>query len=371
MALAIVVTAIVLAGVIAFLVCTDCFTNWNKYCQWGHDYGENGVCSRCGKEKEPAVAAEYFQIQADESADKLIKLAQIDRKAYSVMGIPASVESAYTLTATLEPSNSDNKRVVWSVEFANPDSAWASGKNPESYVKAQPTVDGSAQATVTCLAPFSEPINVVATSEDNAGATASCLCDYVKRIVGIDLQLSSSKVAFDAVYTVEAVPQYGDGTIEGTYAVESYQISMIEDLRLALNGLEYKVQGFSGEESGHAIYYATTSKLDINFDIAEHTFSFKGSEPYDVCGQGLASSITNDKLRANALNQLRSLVNNTFKQFVTSNSGHDMVFRFGFTYTYEGKSYVETTATANLKFDAETLAIHVVSLTLDNEHLVF
>ena len=395
--LIIVVTAIVLAGVIALLVCTNCFTNWNKYCQWGHDYDEYGVCKRCGEEKPDNAQAEYFQIEAEANGRNIIALSQINRKAYSVMGIPASVESAYTLTATISPSNADNTRVQWSVEFVNPDSEWATGKDPANYVKAQPTVDGSNQATVTCLKAFSEPINVIATSEDNEGAFASCLCDYVKRVVGMDLSISANTLAFGTSYSVNATPQYSDGTIEGEYAVTGYSMTLVSDIASKLNGLQgtYTVNSGIQKITYVATFQSSASrKINLNVDLKEQTFSFKGASPSYVfgtyttdkstdggfVGQSTSSSVvpyasggidTEDKYYSYAISAMRSAVDNAFKNAVASVTGTHLVFTFGFTYTYGGNSYVETTATANLQFDAETLAIHVIGLTLDNDHIVF
>ena len=370
LALIVLIVAIVCACIIAFLVCTDCFTNWNKYCQWGHNYDDYDICTRCGKEKNANAAAEYFQIEADASADKPIKLAQIDRKAYAVMGIPASVESAYTLTATLEPSNSDNKRVVWTVEFVNPDSEWAKGKNPENFVKAQPTVDGSTQSTVTCLAPFSEPINVIATSEDNKDATASCLCDYVKRLVGVDLQISTDTLMFGTQYTVNATPRYGAGTIDGEYNVTGYSLRLVDEIKNALNGLQ---TARTVANRTTVSTYVVSDTASLNIDLLSNTFSFKGSSPYDAFGtvEFTTQDVVGGHGGSTTGESLQSKVDNKFKEMVNSISGAHMVFTFDFTYIYNGNSYAQTTATANLKFDAETLAIHVISLSLSDDHLVF
>lgn len=369
------IVAVVVAAVIAFLWCTDCFTNWNKYCQWGHDYDEYGICQRCGVEKDINADAEYFQIESEANGKNIIALSQINRKAYSVMGIPASVESAYTLTATLSPSNADNQRVAWTVEFVNPDSEWAKGKNPAQFVKAQPTVDGSNQATVTCLQAFSEPINVIASSEDNSGASASCLCDYVKRVVGMDLQISTNTLAFGTQYTVNATPQYGAGTIDGEYSVSGYRINLVPSIANALNSLTG--ESFSGKYRAKYVCSADTpAKINVNLD--SRSFSFNGSDPFDVFGSyssdmsGVVPTLVGpSETYEQAVFVLRSTVNNTFKEKVTEINGPHMVFTFDFTYTYQGQSFVQTTATANLKFDAETLAIHVLSLTLDNDHIVF
>ena len=39
-----------------------------------------------------------------------------------------------TIQATIKPDNATNKNVSWDVEFVNPESAWAKGKNISDYI---------------------------------------------------------------------------------------------------------------------------------------------------------------------------------------------------------------------------------------------
>lgn len=53
---------------------------------------------------------------------------------YDEYGVSAIAETAYTLTATITPSDATNKKVDWSIAFKNGSSAWASGKTITDYV---------------------------------------------------------------------------------------------------------------------------------------------------------------------------------------------------------------------------------------------
>lgn len=141
-------------------------------------------------------------------------------KLLSDSGEPVAQTSSVTLTATVEPSNATYQAVDWSVSFVNQSSTWASGKTASDYVTVTPTSDGALTATVECLAAFGEPINVTVTSRDNADASATCVCDYLKPVEDINITLKQAgnvveKVSFtengiDTVFS--ATPVYGVGT---------------------------------------------------------------------------------------------------------------------------------------------------------------
>ena len=56
-----------------------------------------------------------------------------------------------TIQATVNPDNTTNKNVSWSVAFVNPESTWAKGKNVADYISVTPQAVGSNIATVECL----------------------------------------------------------------------------------------------------------------------------------------------------------------------------------------------------------------------------
>lgn len=100
---------------------------------------------------------------------------------YAAYGVSALAESAYTVTATITPSNAYIQGVSWSLEFVNSASEWASGKNVSDYVSITPSNENNHIVIVSCLMAFGEQIKLVAISEDDENITASCLLDYSAR----------------------------------------------------------------------------------------------------------------------------------------------------------------------------------------------
>lgn len=87
-----------------------------------------------------------------------------------------------TLTATVYPESAIDKTVTWSAAFADPSSAWASGKNVYDYISVKPTSDGALTAVVSAFQPFGEQIIISVVCRANAKVKASCTVDYGKRL---------------------------------------------------------------------------------------------------------------------------------------------------------------------------------------------
>lgn len=109
---------------------------------------------------------------------------KLSSSEYAENGVSAIAESAYTLTATITPSDAANKKVDWTVAFKNGSSTWASGKTVTDYVTVTPTSDGSLTARVECKAAFGSQIVVTVTSRENRSASATCTADYQQRFLG-------------------------------------------------------------------------------------------------------------------------------------------------------------------------------------------
>ena len=149
-------------------------------------------------------------------------------KLLSDSGEPVAQTSSVTLTATVEPSNATYQAVDWSVSFVNQSSTWASGKTASDYVTVTPTSDGALTATVECLSAFGEQINVTVTSRDNADASATCVCDYLKPVEDFELNIQQNNQAVEKITVYKTTtsgdtnvkigvnPVYGLGTKTGT-----------------------------------------------------------------------------------------------------------------------------------------------------------
>ena len=116
--------------------------------------------------------------------------ARIAAADYSEYGVSPLAESAQTVTATVTPSDALNKKVDWSIAWANASSSWAKSKTVTDYVTLTPTSDGAVTATLECLQPFGEQIIVTATSRDNSSAKGTCTVDYSQRYLGTETYIS-------------------------------------------------------------------------------------------------------------------------------------------------------------------------------------
>lgn len=80
------ITLLLIIAVIVTGVLSDWFTNFNKYCVFGHDYGEIGICTRCGKvkpiENEPEQQPQFNAV-AYASENLLAESAPINKKTPS------------------------------------------------------------------------------------------------------------------------------------------------------------------------------------------------------------------------------------------------------------------------------------------------
>ena len=90
------------AGVVAYF--SDWFTNWDKF------KIEQG-------EPTEETADGGMLIGESEGVGVSLLSEKIAKADYAANGVSPLAESAYTLTATVEPSNAVNKAVDWSVSF--------------------------------------------------------------------------------------------------------------------------------------------------------------------------------------------------------------------------------------------------------------
>lgn len=86
----------------------------------------------------------------------------------------SSEPSSVTLTATVLPESATNKLVDWSIEWLNPNSEFAAGKDVTDYVTVTPLAAGSNTATVTCLLPFDNETIIITVTTRDGGFQATC-----------------------------------------------------------------------------------------------------------------------------------------------------------------------------------------------------
>lgn len=116
--------------------------------------------------------------------------ARIMSAEYEDYGVNALADKAYTLTATIEPSDATNKAVTYTAAWKNANSTWAKGKDVADYVTVQQASEGSLNATVTCLQAFGEQVIITCTVTDNIDLQATCTVDYLRKPLGANLNIT-------------------------------------------------------------------------------------------------------------------------------------------------------------------------------------
>lgn len=117
--------------------------------------------------------------------------AKLPRAAYAANDIDPQADSAYKLTAVIEPDDVSDKSVDWSVAWKDENSTFASGKTVTDYVTITPTSDGSLTANAVCKQAFGEQIIITVSPRKSIGeVSANCMVNYVQKLSGVGLTAS-------------------------------------------------------------------------------------------------------------------------------------------------------------------------------------
>ena len=121
--------------------------------------------------------------ETQENGIQMMKTA-IPVEEYATYGVSEQAEKAYTITATVKPDEATNKKVNWSLAFANAESTWAKGKSISDYVTVSVSGTTNNTAVLTCKQAFGEQILLTAVSEYDSSKSAVCTVDYEKKLTG-------------------------------------------------------------------------------------------------------------------------------------------------------------------------------------------
>lgn len=96
------IAVLLIIAAIVLGVLTNWYTVWNKYCVFGHDYGADNKCIRCGAEKP---------IEELEQANSNVVIQTVMAQGMQLNVAPAPLADnpdTYTLTATITPASADD-----------------------------------------------------------------------------------------------------------------------------------------------------------------------------------------------------------------------------------------------------------------------
>lgn len=353
--------------------------------------------------------------------------AKIPVAEFAANGVSTQAETAYTLTATLDPADVIDKTVDWAVEFVNPSSSWATGKTVTDYVTVTPTSDGALTANVECLQAFGEQIKVVVTSRSNSEAKAECTVDYARRILDYALNIGVGKsdngteydtfidfgqnellIDFAAVSYVDALQgsEYYDGSdvwgarIVSLVTSPDFQYEdddlndpmyVAADVSESLNALfsDYTIkdnmlfENNVNSELTANLQFVATLNSEVRSILSDYfTNCGKNSTTLDfaqvfpnvdecVCSNFLTAwKYECDILGSVDMAKLKSLYNDFFSELVTWLEENPDTPVWTFDVTLTGK-YSTFTKTFTVRFDPETVALPVFNVSLDNGSIVF
>ena len=285
-----------------------------------------------------------------ESTGNGVKLmsAKIAKEDYADYGISPLAETAYQLTASIEPMDATNQEVDWSVSFVNASSAWATGKTVTDYVTVTPTEDGAKTATVANLGAFGEQIKVTVTSRDNPEATAECTVDYVNRLTSATVSIGGGTSIIcsseGTEYDVSLNETYSDGTIESLTTITGATIELTTGFKDAI------------EESTSSLKNLVTKTIGI-------TSGFTSDEDFI---RSFFSTCDNATLLGSPM-----YFKNAFKKQALSFEGSQAIIKVTYKNSYSSEVYKTDTATLEVKFNTEALKTGVTGVTIIGGNIVF
>ncbi len=311
------------------------------------------------KDKEPAP----IETAVDEAGGPVIAQtegngikvmsARIAPMDYQTYGVAKAAESAYLVTATVEPENCTNKTLNMFFNWKNPNSEWATGKAVGEYFAVTKQGDNSWALSVGKA--FGEQVEITVTtsnyvdgdeSEENARLKATCIVDYVKRVKSVVLTTSDSLLCFNSTTTVGYKVTYTDGTIQGNFTAGTVFLSLESDLyntccRALTSGVWQKTQD---------VIFANLSSVEsqqVNVGKCSRFITATGNP-----GTG------------------ESQWQSAFRQYVVADPTPHATLSMEYSYHYQGTAAVTNTATMNIRFDADSLNVDATSVSFDKTHFV-
>ncbi len=273
------------------------------------------------KQETPITETESnFTVTPDNNEFMRLTAMPLTAEQYDDYGIMPVAQSAYTITATIRPSNADDKTVDWSVAWKDSNSSWAKGKTVTNYATVTPTSDGALTASVSCLAAFGEQIIVSVVPRANTDISATCTLDYCQTITGVVSELSHyvyngsaaddtnriSTAATGGPKTVNLTPstysanfyqRYYTLTLSSTYTLPintvsiSYKLNLTNSFRTALTSQGCSPVSTSGATFDTVSNATIGSNKQVTMSFANSGSTGKGcADYYGLLCTGLATS---------------------------------------------------------------------------------
>lgn len=377
--------AIILLAVGVIAALTQGFKSANAYCWLGHDYDENGICTRCGAEKplddivvDLDSQSGFESTSVNNNGIRLLSAVLPNANVQNVLDQYGNGDN-WVLTAEIENDDAANKRMTWSVRWKT--APWGSG-NVTDYVTVTPREDGGLVADVQCLADFGMPIEVVVASEADPNCYATCLFDYVERVRGLKIICDKVRVGsycFSVEYDCSnyTIPSEKNFEADSTYASIG---SITSTLQYAYSGdFATKFSGalINGPEFELVSNYGNNKDWKIDILNPSPNWWFHVCPGYPVSLDSDSVEVLGDKgwQRYFAVKKDSSISADEFRQILSEivKDREDICLfnaSIRFTSTYEGKVYSSGRCNIPLYVPTDDLHFGVGDVSISDTHII-
>lgn len=326
---------------------SDGFTNWDKF---KPDEEQTEQTEETADNGAPVTDENGDEISSDAAIP--MPKAMTFRSAAALDGRNAAYDSV-TVNATVKPEGVDLKSFVFTVEWVNPASEWATGKTVTDYFTVTPTAENSLQATLQCLQPFGEQIKVLGTgtSLDDAMASAECTIDFAKRIESVSFSIENN---FDTPgdYVFDSADSYWE------IDFPSGAIAFFSDITYT---------SFTVDDT-----FDCSANLSVDDDVlsglnSDMSLSLSGRDrPLMVHADGIYYDYGLDWFFAQGTPTLPSATFNIVKEWLGENPSAEL---YVFSYSAEG-TYSDYSFEVPLRFSAGTVFLSIQSVSFDQSNII-
>ena len=287
------------------------------------------------------------------SGIKLMSM-RVDPTEYETYGITPLADSGYVITATVTPDTATNKILDLTFNWANPNSAWASGKAVGEYFMATKTSQNTWALSVNKA--FGEQIILTVTTcnyiegdttPENLALKATCTVDYVKRVEKVTLSYNPVPMAFGDTSTISYDVTYSDGTIQGEFTASFVQLKLANGLYSA---------------ASNAITSGTYQKSQTAATFAD--LRSVSSQTVDV------GAVTRFITATGNPGTGKSQWQNAFREYCVSHADFHAEISMDWDYTYQGYGSSSGTATQGVRFDTDAMAIMPTGVGFDQSNII-
>ena len=293
--------------------------------------------------------------------------------AYSV-----NAQDGITVKATVKPDSLTNKAVSWSLSWVNAESDFAKGKAVSDYVEL--TSDSSTNtATIKCLLPFSEKVNLTATSTFDTSKSATCVIDYAKRITGIKIKSlytsdSGELVDTSRLFTNDDEIIWGCDLLTDNKICNGFDISYSDIGTIVSTNYSLSVSRYFDYSYMEIINDYLNDITEINGETLDSCAELMFAEDYDGEWNGnlfddiyIGGYTSEDELVQAPLTSFSELMDLLIDKYVNYNNGDISIINICLCCQDE---FVEFEIEVSVYLEGSALNSYSVEVSLDNEGLV-